>query len=86
MRARSGPAPLPTRRLREQIRSLADECDAQLVVLDPALPVGLLGPHLGLAYAVVLHGAEVAVPGHLPVLRRLLGSVISNAPERLHAS
>ena len=36
------------------------------VVLDPALPVGLVGPRLRRPYAVVLHGAEVTVPGRLP--------------------
>ena len=39
---------------------------ADLVVLDPAFPLGLLGPRLGLPYAVLLHGAEVAMPGRLP--------------------
>ena len=39
------------------------------MVIDPALPLGLVGPTLGgLPYAVVLHGAEVTVPGRLPGL------------------
>ena len=45
---------------------------AEAVVIDPALPLGLIGPFLGLPYAVVLHGAEVTVPGRLPVSRQLL--------------
>ncbi len=49
------------------------------MLLDPALPLGLLGNRLGLPYGVVLHGAEVAVPGRLPVFRRLLCSVLSGA-------
>ena len=28
-----------------------------LVLLDPALPLGLLGPRLGVPYGVILHGA-----------------------------
>ena len=44
------------------------------MVIDPALPLGLIGPSLGLPYAVVLHGAEVTVPGRLPVSRRLLAA------------
>ena len=49
------------------------------MVIDPALPLGLIGPSSGLPYAVVLHGAEVTVPGRLPVSRRLLGRVLKNA-------
>jgi len=67
---------LPTPALVRRIDRLADEIGASLIVLDPALPVGLVGPHLRRPYAVVLHGAEVTVPGRLPgpnlVLRRVL--------------
>ena len=52
--------------LARRIDALAGEVGAGLVVLDPALPVGLLGPRLRRPYAVVLHGAEVTVPGRLP--------------------
>src|SRR5207248_11075 len=37
-----------------------------LVVLDPALPLGLVGARIDRPYALVLHGAEVTVPGRLP--------------------
>lgn len=67
---------LPTRALAAEVRRLAVARGAGLVVLDPALPLGLLGPQLGLPYAVVLHGAEVTVPARLPgaasALRRVL--------------
>ncbi len=67
---------LPTPSLAKRIDALATDIGAELVVLDPALPVGLLGPHLAHPYAVVLHGAEITVPGRLPgsnlVLRRVL--------------
>ena len=43
-----------------------DRIGADLVVLDPVFPLGLIGPRLGLPYAVMLHGAEVAIPGRLP--------------------
>ena len=69
------PVPAHVRR----IRSLAEEVGASLVVLDPALPLGLVGPVLGLPYAVVLHGAEVTVPGRLPVARQALGAVLGRA-------
>ena len=70
---------LPTPGLARRIDALADEMGAELVVLDPALPVGLLGPHLRRPYAVVLHGAEVTVPGRLPGPSQLLRRVVRGA-------
>ncbi len=69
------PSPLMVRR----IRRLAGEVGAQVVVLDPAVPLGLVGPELGIPYAVVLHGAEVTVPGRLPVSRQLLARVLRHS-------
>ncbi|HEX2065134.1 MAG TPA: glycosyltransferase family 4 protein, partial [Acidimicrobiales bacterium] len=70
---------LPTPGLVREVRSLAAEVGAGLVVLDPVLPLGLIGPHLGRPYAVVLHGAEVTVPGRLPGLRRALARALAPA-------
>jgi phosphatidylinositol alpha-1,6-mannosyltransferase len=70
---------LPNRLLARRIRRLAAEVGAKLVVLDPVLPLGLIGPKLGLPYAVVLHGTEITVPGRLPVSRSLLARVVSGA-------
>ena len=70
---------LPTPPLAQRITRLAREVDAELVVLDPALPVGLLGPRLSFPYALVLHGAEVTVPGRLPVSQQVLRSVLRGA-------
>jgi len=83
-------APLPISRTREpvllphpglggRIRRQARREGAGLIVLDPALPLGWVGPSLGLPYAVVLHGAEVAVPAGLPGFDRLLGRVLAGA-------
>ncbi len=62
----------------ERIDRLADEVEADIVLLDPAVPLGLIGPHLAKPYGVILHGAEVAIPGRLPggkqALRRVLNS------------
>src|SRR5262245_25957052 len=63
---------LPTPSLARRIDALAAETGAGLVMLDPALPVGLLGPRLATPYGLVLHGAEVTVPGRLPGSRALL--------------
>ena len=70
---------LPTPGLVRRIRALAAEVGAGLVVLDPALPLGLVGPRLGRPYAVVAHGAEVTVPGRLPLSRGVLARVLRGA-------
>lgn len=41
-----------------RINSMAKEFGADFVVLDPALPLGLVGPSLALPYMVVLHGGR----------------------------
>jgi phosphatidylinositol alpha-1,6-mannosyltransferase len=70
------PVLLPSPGLARTIRDVAADAGATLVLLDPALPLGMLGPSLGLAYGVVLHGAEVTVPGRVPVGRSLLARVL----------
>lgn len=76
---------LPTPSLRRRIDALADEVDASVVVLDPTLPLGALGPHLRRPYWVVLHGAELTVPTRLPGSRMLVRRVLEGA-QRLIAS
>ncbi|MDG2113596.1 MAG: glycosyltransferase family 4 protein [Actinomycetota bacterium] len=73
------PVLLPRPGLARRIRTLAHEVGAELVVLDPALPLGHLGPSLGMPYGLVLHGAEVTVPGRLPVSKQALGRVLRGA-------
>jgi phosphatidylinositol alpha-1,6-mannosyltransferase len=70
---------LPTPALRREIDRVAADVGASLVVLDPALPVGLLGPRLRRPYGVVLHGAEVTVPGRIPGPNRVLRHVLRGA-------
>ena len=43
---------LPTPPLAQRITRLARDVGAELIVLDPALPVGLLGPRLSIPYAL----------------------------------
>ena len=62
-----------------RIERLAREVGATLVLLDPALPLGLAGPRLGLPYAVIVHGAEVSVPARLPGASGLLARVLRGA-------
>ncbi|MDZ7673699.1 MAG: glycosyltransferase family 4 protein [Acidimicrobiales bacterium] len=73
------PVLLPHPGLVRRIDALAADIDAETVVLDPALPLGLVGPRLARPYTVLLHGAEVTVPGRLPGSHRLLGHVLRSA-------
>ena len=56
----------PTPPALARVRRCIAEHDIDLVLLDPVLPLGLLGPRLGVPYGVILHGAEVTVPGRVP--------------------
>jgi phosphatidyl-myo-inositol dimannoside synthase len=69
------PHPVMVRR----VNALAKDFGADLVVLDPAVPLGMIGPSLDLPYDVVLHGAEVTIPGRIPGSRAVLGHVLRNA-------
>lgn len=70
---------LPQPLLARKVESLIEQYDIELVILDPAVPVGLVGPHLSVPYGVVLHGAEVTIPGRLPVTHTLLNRVLDHA-------
>ena len=73
------PVLLPYPWLARRVDRLADELDASFVMLDPALPLGAIGPRLRHPYGVVLHGAEVTVPARLPAVRQLLGKILRGA-------
>lgn len=73
------PVLLPHPFMVNRINSMARDFGADFVVLDPAVPLGLVGRSLALPYMVVLHGAEVTVPGRLPVSRQVLGHVLRGA-------
>lgn len=70
---------LPQPWLTRRVETLAERYDAELIILDPAVPAGLIGPHLRIPYGVVLHGAEVTIPGRLPVTHTLLNRVLRDA-------
>ncbi len=73
------PVLLPQPFLARRIDAMARDVGADFVVLDPALPLGALGRSLRLPYMVVVHGAEVTVPGRLPGSRQVLGHVLRGA-------
>ena len=70
---------LPTPMVSRRVERLAEVHGAELVIWDPALPVGHAAHRVHRPYAVVLHGAEVTVPGRLPGARQLLRRVLRGA-------
>jgi phosphatidylinositol alpha-1,6-mannosyltransferase len=81
-----GPAVLlPTRKMRERAEAFISKTNSRFVVIDPAVPLGMIGPDLSVPYAVVLHGAEVTVPARLPLLKRRLSKVLANATHVISA-
>ncbi len=70
------PVLLPHPGLLHRIRRVAADHRAEIVLVDPALPLGALVPFIGRPTGLVLHGAEVTVPGRLPLAGRVLGEVL----------
>ncbi len=70
---------LPTPRNLRVIEAAIERHQPDLVLLDPAWPLGLLGPHLSRPYGVILHGAEVSIPARLPVVASSLRRVLRGA-------
>jgi len=73
------PVLLPHPVMVRRIERLASEFGAEHVVLDPALPLGLVGRSLSMPYSVMVHGAEITVPGRLPGSRQALAHVLRGA-------
>jgi phosphatidylinositol alpha-1,6-mannosyltransferase len=78
---------LPTRKLTRQINAIVHATGAEFVVLDPVVPLGLVGPRLDVPYMAIAHGAEYAIPGRLwptrpyvtRVTRRSMGMIASGS-------
>jgi phosphatidyl-myo-inositol dimannoside synthase len=62
-----------------EVRGCVRKYRVDHVLFDPALPLGLLGSKLDVPYGVILHGAEVAVPGRIPGARAALAYVLRDA-------
>jgi phosphatidylinositol alpha-1,6-mannosyltransferase len=69
----------PFPHLVSRINTLAANHRAELIIVDPAVPLGLLAPHFDLPYAVVLHGAEVTIPARMSGSKQVLRRVLKNA-------
>ena len=76
---------LPTPKILRAIEAAIERHQPDLVLLDPAWPLGLLGPRLSRPYGVVLHGAEVAFPGRLPFVASSLRYVLRHASVAISA-
>ncbi len=71
---------LPTRSLRRRVDALAAEVRADVVFVDPMVPLGVVGPKLERApYVVVAHGAEITVYGRIPGTGAAGGRVLRGA-------
>lgn len=71
---------LPTAAVVRRVDALAREVGADVIFVDPALPLGWIGPRLRAApVVIVLHGAEVTLPGRLWPSRPLLARVLNGA-------
>jgi phosphatidylinositol alpha-1,6-mannosyltransferase len=70
------PVLLPSPGFTRRVKRLVAEVDARAVIIDPALPLGLVGRKLPVPYGLILHGAEIAVPGRLPATRQVLARVV----------
>lgn len=73
------PVLLPHPFLPSRIKKLSQNFEAEMVIWDPALPIGLSAISTGIPYGVILHGAEVTIPGRLPLTRSLLSRVLRGA-------
>ncbi len=73
------PILVPHPGLIRRVDELAGRFGAEVVILDPVLPLGRIGPALDVPYAVVVHGAEVTVPGAAPLVRRSMAKVLRGA-------
>jgi phosphatidylinositol alpha-1,6-mannosyltransferase len=71
---------LPSKRLARNVDALAREVKADIILLDPMLPLGMIGAWLTAApNVVIVHGAEITVPGRLPMSRSLAEHVLEHA-------
>lgn len=77
---------LPTSALRRRAERIIAEVEPSLVLIDPALPLGLIGHKLSVPYGLVLHGAEATIPTQLPLLRSAMNRVAKSAELVISAS
>ena len=77
---------LPTPSVRRRAEKIIAEVKPQLVLIDPALPLGIIGRKLSVPYGLVLHGAEATIPTQLPMLHSAMNRVVGAAEFVISAS
>lgn len=73
---------LPGPRTRRRVRAAIARENPDLVLFDPAFPLGALaafGRGVGRPFGLLLHGAEVSLPARLPVLRPIARHILRRA-------
>ncbi|MDG2352587.1 MAG: glycosyltransferase family 4 protein [Acidimicrobiales bacterium] len=70
---------LPTPNINRNVQKLRQDIEAELIVWDPAFPLALSAVRSRIPYALVLHGAELAIPGKMPVVKSLLANTLKKA-------
>jgi phosphatidylinositol alpha-1,6-mannosyltransferase len=70
---------LPTLRAWRAIEAAIARHEPDLVLIDPAWPLGLLGPFLSVPYGVIVHGAEAKIPSRIPLVASSLRFVLKRA-------
>lgn len=70
---------VPSPALVRRIDALAAEVDAELVLLDPVWPLGVIGPQLERPFGVIVHGAELTVPARLPFVQLMVRTALRHA-------
>lgn len=72
----------PGREVERAVLREAERLGTQKVLFGTPWPLALLGPRLraaGLRYAAIIHGAELLVPGAVPLLRKKLARSLAQA-------
>jgi len=70
---------LPTPSINRNAQKLRKDIEAELIVWDPAFPLGVVAPRSRTPYALVLHGAELAIPGKIPIVKSFLVNTLKKA-------
>lgn len=76
----------PTRRAENFVKETIQKYQPKSLIIDPAFPLGILGPRFGLPYGLVIHGAEASIPAKLVPTRALIDKAIRSSELIVSAS
>lgn len=69
----------PTPDVTAAVQQQVHETGASFVMIDPAVPLGVIGPKLDVPYGLIVHGTEATVPVELPGVRALTSRIVDGA-------